>query len=130
MRYKCAVEKLRILAETCERVMAFWFDTEPFLKAVYAFGEVLDGADPLDAVQVAVAINLPPQEVPWESSPQGTDWLANELRLSKAASSTSGGRTRIRSGITTSAARCASGLSMTVPTSGRSRRWRLETSDR
>ena len=61
----------------------FWFDTEPFLKAVYAFGEVLDGADPLDAVQVAVAINLSPEEVPWESSPEGTDWLANELRLSK-----------------------------------------------
>jgi hypothetical protein len=55
----------------------------PFLKAVYAFGEVVDGADPLDAVQVAVAINLPPEEVPWESSPEGTDWLANQLRLSK-----------------------------------------------
>ena len=83
MRYKRAVEKLQILAETCERVKIFWFDTEPFLKAVYAFGEVLDGADPLDDVQVAVAINLPPDEVPWESSPEGTDWLANELRLSK-----------------------------------------------
>ena len=83
MRYKRAVEKLRILAETCERVKMFWFDTEPFLKAVYAFGEVADGADPLDAVQVAVAINLSPEEVPWESSPEGTDWLANELRLSK-----------------------------------------------
>ena len=61
----------------------FWFDTEPFLKAVYAFGEVQDGADPLDAVQVAVAINLSPEEVPWESSPEGTGWLASELRLSK-----------------------------------------------
>jgi hypothetical protein len=83
MRYKRAVEKLRILAETCERVKMFWFDTEPFLKAVYAFGEVVDGADPLDAVHVAVAINLSPEEVPWESRPEGTDWLANELRLSK-----------------------------------------------
>ena len=26
----------------------------------------VDGADPLDAVQVAVAINLPPEEVLWE----------------------------------------------------------------
>jgi hypothetical protein len=83
MRYKRAVEKLRIPAETCERVKTFWFDTEPFLKAVYAFGEVVDGADPLDAVHVAVAINLSPQEVPWESSPEGTDWLVDELRLSK-----------------------------------------------
>lgn len=46
MRYKRAVEKLRILAETCERMKIFWYDTEPFLKAVYAFGEVLDGARP------------------------------------------------------------------------------------
>jgi hypothetical protein len=83
MKYRRAVEKLRILAETCEHVKTFWFDTEPFLKAVYAFGEVTDGADPLDAVQVAVAINLPPEEVPWESNPDGADWLASELRLSK-----------------------------------------------
>jgi hypothetical protein len=64
-------------------VKLFWVDTEPFLRAVYAFGEVLDGADPLDAVQVAVAINLPPEEVPWESTPEGAEWLADELRLSK-----------------------------------------------
>jgi hypothetical protein len=83
MRYQRAVEKLRTLAEACERVKFFWFDTEPFLKAVYAFGEVVAGTDPLDDVQVAVAINLSPEEVPWESNPEGTDWLANELRLSK-----------------------------------------------
>jgi hypothetical protein len=40
-------------------------------------------AGPLEAVQVAVARNLTPEEVPWESSPEGTDWLANQLRLSK-----------------------------------------------
>jgi hypothetical protein len=78
MRYRRAVEKLRILAETCERVKLSWFDTAPFLKAVYAFGEVLDGADPPDAVQVAVAINLRPEEVPWESTPERADWLADE----------------------------------------------------
>ena len=44
MRYERAVEKLRILAEACEHVKPFWFDTEPFLKAVYACGEVVDGA--------------------------------------------------------------------------------------
>src|SRR5260370_16730683 len=81
MRHRRAVEKLRILAETCERVKLFWFDTEPFLKAVYAFGEVLDGADPLDAVQVAGTINLPPEEVPWESTPEGSDGLAGPWPL-------------------------------------------------
>ena len=42
-----------------------------------------DGADPLDAVQVTVAINLSAEDVPWKYSPEGADWLANELRLSK-----------------------------------------------
>src|SRR5260370_8484498 len=83
MRHRRAGEKLGIVGGKCERGKLFWFDTEPFLKAVYAFGEVLDGADPLDAVQVAVTINLPPEEVPWESTPEGADWLADELRLSK-----------------------------------------------
>ena len=31
----------------------------------------------------AVAINLAPEEVPWGSSPHGTQWLADQLRLSK-----------------------------------------------
>ena len=35
MRYQRAVEKLRILAEACERAKVFWFDTEPFLKALF-----------------------------------------------------------------------------------------------
>ena len=77
MRHRRAVEKLRILAETCERVKLFWSGTEPFLKAVYAFGEVLDGADPLDDVQVAVAINLPH----WRREHRGYGrYPENELR--------------------------------------------------
>jgi hypothetical protein len=83
MRYKRAVEKLRLLADKCERAKLFWYDTEPFIKAVYAFGDVLDGKDPLEDVQVAVAVNLTPEEVPWESEFEGSGWLATELRLSK-----------------------------------------------
>jgi len=60
-----------------------WPPEEPLLVAVYAFGDVLGGADPLDRVQVAVVINLPPEEVPWGSTPDGTEWLADQLRLSK-----------------------------------------------
>jgi hypothetical protein len=66
----------------CDRVRG-WPPEDPFLVAAYVFGDVLDGADPLEAVQVAVAVNLPPQEVPWGSSPHGTGWLADQLRLSK-----------------------------------------------
>ena len=122
MRYKRAVEKLRVLAETCERVKMFWFDTEPFLTAVYAFGEVADGADPLDAVQVAVAINLSPEESRGNPAPKAPTGWRTSCGSARAASCTSGDRTWTRSGITTSAARCASGPSTTVPTSGRSRR--------
>jgi hypothetical protein len=129
MRYQRAVEKLRILAEACERVKFFWFDTEPFLKAVYAFGEVVDGADPLDYVQVAVAINLSPEEVPWESNPEGTDWLANELRLSKGGFMYLWRSHLDPVWITTSGARCASGLSTAARRTGargaRSKRLRV-----
>ncbi len=76
------MEKLRELAAACERAKR-WPPDEPFLLEAYVFGDVLSGADPLDAVEVALVLNLPPEEVPWESSPHGTQWLADELRLSK-----------------------------------------------
>jgi len=76
------VEKLRELARACDRVKG-WPPEDPFLVSAYVFGDVLEGADPLDNVQVAVAVNLPPEEVPWGSSPHGTGWLADQLRLSK-----------------------------------------------
>ncbi|HEV2372163.1 MAG TPA: hypothetical protein VGS19_08345 [Streptosporangiaceae bacterium] len=82
MRYTRAVEKLRELAVACERAKRWPLD-QPFLLEAYAFGEVLSGADPLDVVEVALVLNLLPEEVPWESSPPGTQWLADELRLSK-----------------------------------------------
>ena len=82
MRYRRAVDKLQELARACERVRD-WPPEDPFLVAAYVFGDVLDGADPLGNVQVAVAINLAPEEVPWGSSPHGTQWLADQLRLSK-----------------------------------------------
>jgi hypothetical protein len=83
MRYKRAVEKLRLLAEECERVGGFPPDEEPYLVSVYAFGDVLEGADPLEAVQVVGVIRVPPEEAPWGSEPPGTPWLADILRLSK-----------------------------------------------
>src|SRR6266702_8142345 len=50
---------------------------------MYAFGGVLEGLDPLEEVQVVGVIRLPPEEVAWGSSPHGTLWLADRLRLSK-----------------------------------------------
>src|SRR5258708_4276428 len=82
MRYRRAVEKLRILAEACESVKG-WPPEDPFLLEAYAFGDVLQGADPLECVEVVLVLNLPPQDVVWGSSPHGTVWLADRLRLSK-----------------------------------------------
>jgi hypothetical protein len=83
MRYARAVEKLRLLAEGCERYGEWPTRDESFLVEMYAFGGVLEGIDPLEVVQVAGVIALPPEEVPWNSSPHGTEWLADSLRLSK-----------------------------------------------
>jgi hypothetical protein len=66
MRYRRAVEKLRILAEACDSVKN-WPPEDPFLLEAYVFGDVLGGAE----------------EVPWEFSPHGTAWLAERLRLDK-----------------------------------------------
>ena len=82
MRYRRAIAKLQALAEACESVKD-WPPGEPFLLAAYVFGDVLQGADPLEDVEVVLVLNLPPQEVVWESSPHGTMWLADRLRLSK-----------------------------------------------
>jgi len=82
MRYRRAVEKLRTLAEACESVKN-WPPEDPFLLEAYVFGDVLEGADPLESVEVALVINLPPEDVPWESGPHGTAWLADRLRLDK-----------------------------------------------
>lgn len=84
MRYTRAVQKLRQLAEACDQIGRWTAeDEEPFLVAMYTFGDVLEGADPIEVVEVAGVIRLPPEEVTWGSSPHGTEWLADQLRLGK-----------------------------------------------
>lgn len=48
MRYRRAVEKLRVLGEACTSSTRLPLD-EPFLREAYVFGEVLSGADPSSA---------------------------------------------------------------------------------
>lgn len=81
MRYRRAVEKLQALAEACDSVKD-WPPEEPFLREAYVFGDVLRGVDPLECVEVILAVNLPPQEAVWGVQPPGTLWLAEQLRLS------------------------------------------------
>jgi len=63
MRYRRAVEKIRILAEACEDFSKRFPGEEPLLTEAYVFGGVLRGADPLEFVEVALVLNLPPDEV-------------------------------------------------------------------
>jgi hypothetical protein len=83
MRYRRAVEKLRILADACQHTTRWPPEDEPFLREAYVFGEMLDGDDPVDHIKLALVLNLPSAEVPWESEPQGAGWLVRELRLDK-----------------------------------------------
>ena len=68
MRYRRAVEKLRELAGACNRVKD-WPPEDPFLVSAYVFGDMLEGADPLKAVQVAVAVNLAAQRTQSSARP-------------------------------------------------------------
>ncbi|WP_157548499.1 DUF7711 family protein [Nonomuraea candida] len=82
MRYVRAVERLRMLAEACEQTRRVPMD-EPFLRGAYVFGDLTAGADPIEAIEVVLQLNLPPQEVTWETQPPGTAWLVDFLRLDK-----------------------------------------------
>jgi hypothetical protein len=83
VRYRRAVERLRMLADACQHATSWPPDDEPFLREAYVFGDVLGGADPVDHIKVVMVLNLPPEEVPWESQPHGTEWLVRTLRLDK-----------------------------------------------
>jgi hypothetical protein len=61
MRYARAVEKLRLLAQACERFGAWPPWDESFLVEMYAFGDVLEGADPLEVVKCP---GTPPRVAP------------------------------------------------------------------
>ncbi len=82
VRYRRAIEKLHFLAEKCQWTTNLPTD-EPFVQEAYVFGEVLDGNDPIEKLEVAFALNLPPEEVPWCSNPPGTPWLVDNLRLDR-----------------------------------------------
>lgn len=82
MQYRRAVERLRMLAEACEQTRRVPAD-EPFLREAYVFGDLLEGTDPIEAIEVVFVLNLPSEEVSWGSHPPGTAWLVDFLHLDK-----------------------------------------------
>jgi hypothetical protein len=83
MRYGKAVQRLQIIAERCQRVSGLW-DEAPPLTAAYAFGDVLDGPEQLDVVQLALVLNHPAEELTWCARPTSCSGLPHLLELEKA----------------------------------------------
>lgn len=80
MRYRRAVEKLRILAEECDSQRA-WPGEDPLLREAYVFGDLFEGPDELERVELALVLGLSPERVAWASTPRGALWLEESLRL-------------------------------------------------
>lgn len=83
MHHSTAVRRLRTLAERAERVAGLWED-EAVLTGIYAFGPVLESADDLRFVSVALVLDLPADELTWGARPQSCAGLAALLELDKA----------------------------------------------
>jgi len=77
------VQRLEMIAERCQRVSGLWDEAPPLIGA-YAFGHVLDGPDQLDAVQVALVLNHPAEELTWCARPTSCSGLPHLLELEKA----------------------------------------------
>jgi hypothetical protein len=83
MRYGKAVHRLQTIAERCQQVSGLW-DEAPPLTGAYAFGEVLDGPEQLDVVQVAFVLDHPAEELTWGARPTSCSGLPYLLELDKA----------------------------------------------
>ena len=85
MHYATAVRRLRAIAEDCAKWGSVLEDNETILIAAYAYGPVqaAPGAD-LDAVHIALVVDLPAEALPWGVEPPECSSLAFLLRLGKA----------------------------------------------
>jgi hypothetical protein len=83
MRYARAIEKLRMLAETCTATAAIPGDYYFPLSEVYVFDELLTGPDSLDWIRIALVVDLPASEVTWGRQPDDANAVVYPLRLDK-----------------------------------------------
>jgi hypothetical protein len=68
MRYSVAVDRLRSIAETCTRLASLSED-DPLVVGAYVFGELLEGSQRPERLQLAFAVDLPPDQVTWYAEP-------------------------------------------------------------
>lgn len=74
MRYGTAVGHLRRIVQECERQRRW--PEGPIITAAYAFGDVVEGVDPLERIQVAFVVDVPTDEVTWNAESVGFAALA------------------------------------------------------
>jgi hypothetical protein len=81
MKYAHAVECLRRVAGACEAHLG-WHD-DPIIVGAYVFGELLTGPEELDHVDVALAVALPPEQVPWGAMPPAVARFLRKTHLDR-----------------------------------------------
>lgn len=79
MRFDTAVDRLEKIAAACADISRYREE----LSAAYVYGALLTGAD-VEVVEVAFAVDLPPEELPWRAEPADLRGLAEVLRLDRA----------------------------------------------
>jgi hypothetical protein len=82
MRYNVAVDRLRTIAETCTRLASLWED-DPLVVGAHVFGELLEGGQRPERLQLAFAVDLPPEEVSWYTVPTAMVGFAATVGIDK-----------------------------------------------
>ena len=84
MKWTRAVHHLRELADKCAELASLPQSFYRFrVVQLWAVGDILGAARDLDWVSVALAVDLPVEEVPWLSEPEGAEHWANATRMSR-----------------------------------------------
>lgn len=88
MRRTAAARELQSMAEACTRITdrhAGGWGSGPMPVAAYAYGDVLDPTGPDPAlVRIALVLDLPPEDLPWQTNPPSCADLPYWLGLEKA----------------------------------------------
>jgi hypothetical protein len=82
MRYATAARRLQMIAEECDRHAKVW--DQPLVVAAYVYGSLLEGPEEVEVVQVALVVDLPPDEVTWWADPPPAAAFAETIGLGKA----------------------------------------------
>jgi hypothetical protein len=83
VRHATAVRRVRMIVDACQLAQDLW-RVEPALVGAYVFGDVLEGAAEVPAVQMAFVLDLPAEDLAWFSRPPSCAGLQRLLEVDKA----------------------------------------------